>query len=178
MSEEKVLTGREKSNANLRPSPGFTKDNAVEIGRRGGIASGVAKRRNKSMKEAAEAILNAQMVNPKTKKLLEEAGIDPEQMTNFMSICVGMLKKAEKGDTRAADFFVNAVQEDIKSRELEEKRRSNLESEKAKREELRLKEKAIELGQNINLNVDRSPKFDDILSQIAGSSSAGLKEDE
>ena len=177
VKEERVLTGRERSNANLKPYGNFTKENAAEIGRRGGIASGVAKRRNKSMKEAAEAVLNAKIVNPKTRKQLEDAGINPDEMTNFMSICYGMLKKAEKGDPRAAEFFVAAVQEDIKSRELDEKKRNNQEIEKTKREELRLKEKAIDMGQNINLNVEKNIKFDEVLTQMAGAS-AGLSPDD
>jgi hypothetical protein len=177
MSEEKILTGKERRELNLvGPERGFTKENAKERGHQGGIRSGEVKRRNKTMAAAAKSFLESGVINPKVKEQLREYGYEEEDMTQYLQVVAGMANKASKGDARAADWLISAAQQDIKARELDEKIRSNKEAEKAKREELRLKEKAIEMGQNINLNVERNQKFDDILIQAAGSQ--GLKEDE
>ena len=76
-------------------------DEAKELGRKGGIASGEARRRKKAMREWAELIgsLPTPVVCPDGTPL-EEADLDAD-------VVMQQYRKAHKGDTKAAQFIAN-----------------------------------------------------------------------
>lgn len=90
---------------NLRP---FTSDQSREKaavnGRKGGIASGVAKRKKRTLREIAEMIGNMEVKNPKTKAIMEAAGFEGTP-TNDDAAFFGIMLKAQNGDAAAMKFL-------------------------------------------------------------------------
>lgn len=74
-------------------------------GRKGGKASGEARRKNKNMKECLKILLSLDVKSPKAREQLKALGIDDEEMTNQMALMVSMLNKALKGDKGCAEFI-------------------------------------------------------------------------
>lgn len=89
---------------NLIPTTELTEEEAREMGRRGGIASGKARREKKSFREAMEILLE-QLVERKDKD-----GNVLEKVPRIDAICLKQIEKAlSKGDTKAAKFCVDVV---------------------------------------------------------------------
>lgn len=88
---------------NLKPLQANT-DRARETGRLGGIASGEARRKKRTMKEAAQQILSGGLVfgDDSTKEILALLGIDVP--TNADGIMLVATLKASRGDIEAARF--------------------------------------------------------------------------
>lgn len=89
---------------NLTP---FTSDQsreeAVKNGRKGGIASGVAKRKKKTLRELA-SIIAAAPVNKTNQKTLKKLGIeDEEDMTNDALVMQALFYKCLEGDVKAIE---------------------------------------------------------------------------
>ena len=74
-------------------------------GRKGGKASGEARRKNRNMKECLKMLLSLDVKSPKAREQLKALGIDNEEMTNQMALMVSMLNKALKGDKGCAEFI-------------------------------------------------------------------------
>lgn len=72
-----------------------------EIARQGGIASGAARRRKKSLKELGDMIGSLSVKSEKNKAIMREAGIDDEDMIRDTAMLFMLEAKAEKGDTNA-----------------------------------------------------------------------------
>lgn len=91
-----------KQNKNLKP---FTSDQsrekAVKNGRKGGIASGKAKRKRKALAEMAHAFA-ALPVPEKTKEQLKALGVSEEDAVHQMALVAAMFSAGEKGNVRAA----------------------------------------------------------------------------
>ena len=90
---------------NLRP---FTSDQnreeAAKNGRKGGVASGAARRKAKSTRELAKLIANSPIQNTKLKnKIQSNFGLSDEDMTGNMAIIAGIYSEAVKGNVKAAD---------------------------------------------------------------------------
>lgn len=79
------MAEKKKRGANLRP---LTTEKAREIGRLGGIASGVKKREQKRLKELAQALLQA-------------PSQDDPSITNGEALIVAMINTALAGDVKA-----------------------------------------------------------------------------
>ena len=81
---------------------GLTSEEAQEIGRKGGIASGEARKEKKKMKDQAELLLSLAVKNPKLKKVMQDLGLDEEEQTNQMAMIISVMNKAiTKGDVQA-----------------------------------------------------------------------------
>lgn len=94
---------------NLKPCEyKFTQEEA----KRGGIASGVARRRKKSLKEAADLFLSLPVSDTKQWNKIAKQGVDPEDIDNQMAIIVGLSMKAAKGDPKAAKVLFDLLGED------------------------------------------------------------------
>lgn len=96
---------------NLRPFRSV--EEAREMGRRGGIASGEARRRKKTMCETAKMLMDMQ-VPEKAKELkakLAVMGIDEEDFTYQTAVIVGVINQAMKGNTKAAVFLRDTMGE-------------------------------------------------------------------
>lgn len=87
---------------NLKP---LSTEKAREIGRKGGIASGKAKKQRKNMKEALNMLLSLDVKSSKAREQLRQLGIEDEDMTNEMAMMVAMFTKAMKGDRGCAEFI-------------------------------------------------------------------------
>ena len=64
-------------------------EEARESGRKGGIASGVARRRKRSLKESADLFLSLPVADQKQWNKIAKQGVDPEDVDNQMAIIVG-----------------------------------------------------------------------------------------
>lgn len=90
---------------NLRPVQ--SEKEAREKGRKGGIASGAARRRKRDMRQAAKLLLDAD-VSPSQKSmrmLMKSLGIDEQDMTYSMAILSAVLLQAGNGNVKAAAFL-------------------------------------------------------------------------
>lgn len=77
-----------------------------EAGRKGGKASGEARRKKRQMKNAAKLLLDMPVVGENAVKNLETLGFEEEDMTNQMALLVRIFQKAiATGDVRAAEFL-------------------------------------------------------------------------
>lgn len=79
-----------------------TSEELREMTRKGGIASGEARRRKKTMREALEMLLFHTKLNEQTKQMLEAEGVkDAEDFNHQMVITRSLIAKAESGDVQA-----------------------------------------------------------------------------
>ncbi len=69
--------------------------------RKGGIKSGEARRRKKTMREALELLMYKTELNEQTKQMLEAEGISKEDFNHQMVITRSLIAKAESGDVQA-----------------------------------------------------------------------------
>lgn len=86
----------------IRYNENRSTDEAQENGRKGGIASGAARRRKKSLKEAADLYLSLPLRDKRKLNAMIRDGIDVENADNQMAIIVGLTKMAQAGDHKAA----------------------------------------------------------------------------
>ena len=91
------------TNDNLRI---LTPSEAREIGRKGGIASGQARRAKANLKKAMQTLLGMDVASEKARKQLEELGLAP---TNEMLLAVSTLQQATKGNQRATENVMKMV---------------------------------------------------------------------
>lgn len=75
----------------------------------GGRASGVARRRKRSLREAAELYLSLPVADKRAWNKLAREGVDPEDVDNQMAIIAGLTIKAVKGDAKAAKLLFELV---------------------------------------------------------------------
>lgn len=78
----------------------------------GGYASGVARRRKKAMREAADLFLSLPPTDKRTMNRLIRAGLDPGDVDNQMAVISGMVQAALKGDARAARVLLEMLGDD------------------------------------------------------------------
>jgi hypothetical protein len=103
------------------------REEAAKNGRKGGVASGEARRRKKSMKESFEALFAMQACD-KYKAAFKKQGISiPDDLTNEQALVLSMTAKAIAGDARMAALVLDVMGEK--------------QSDVLKRKELELKEK-------------------------------------
>jgi hypothetical protein len=79
----------------------LTTSKAREIGKLGGIASGKAKKRRKTLAELGDMIGSLSVKSEKNKAIMREAGIEDEDMIRDTAMLFMLEAKAEKGDTNA-----------------------------------------------------------------------------
>ena len=90
-----------------------TGEKQVEIARKGGIASGEARRRKKTMRETAKMLLDMEIPNAakELRKKLKLMGVSEDDFTYQSALMVGILNQAMKGNTKAASFLRDTVGE-------------------------------------------------------------------
>lgn len=124
---------------NLKPVR--TKEEAKERGRNGGIASGEARRKKRSMKQAAKILLDMPVALTSVSDQMQEMfGIGEEDLTNQMAVMVAALKEALNGNMRAAEFLRDTAGENYNSNreyklQQQESRRRDAEFEYRKQKE-------------------------------------------
>jgi hypothetical protein len=96
---------------NLVPMDQRTKEEARELGREGGRASGIARRRKRSLREAADLYLSLPVADRKSWNKIAREGVDPEDIDNQMAMIIGLTQQAMKGDAKAAKVIVDLIGE-------------------------------------------------------------------
>ena len=103
---------REDGYKNLVPMDQRSKDEARSLGQQGGIASGAARRRKRSMREAADYYLSLPETDRRRVNAMLRDQIDPEDVDNQMSVVMGIAAAAKQGDARAANVLLKMLGEE------------------------------------------------------------------
>ena len=102
---------------NLIPMDQRSKSEARELGQKGGIASGISRRRKRSLKEAADLYLSLPVADCRTWNKIARRGVDPDDIDNQMAMIIGLTIAATAGDAKAAKVIVDLLGEDSHSEE-------------------------------------------------------------
>ena len=100
---------------NLIPFNQRTESERREICVAGGRASGVSRRRKKSLKEAADLYLSLPVTDQRKWNAIARRQVAPEDIDNQMAIIIGLADAAAKGDSRAAKVLIDLLGEDRKA---------------------------------------------------------------
>lgn len=90
---------------NLIPNSERSPSEVRENGRKGGIASGKARRKKRDMREAAKVLLDTEVKNPRVRRKMKDNGIEDNDLTNQMAVLLSMFMSAVNGNVRAAEFL-------------------------------------------------------------------------
>ena len=102
---------------NLIPMDQRSQSVARDLGQKGGIASGISRRRKRSLKEAADLYLSLPVSDRKMWNKISRRGVDPEDIDNQMAMIIGLTMAATAGDAKAAKVIVDLLGEDAHSEE-------------------------------------------------------------
>ena len=102
---------------NLIPNSERTPEERREIATAGGKASGVSRRRKRSLKEAADLYLSLPVSDRRVWNKIAQRGVDPEDIDNQMAMVIGLTMAATAGDAKAAKVIVDLLGEDAHSEE-------------------------------------------------------------
>lgn len=97
---------------------------ARENGKKGGKASGEARRAKKTMREQAELLLSLPVSDLKKYNKLARMGIPLENIDNKMLIVAALLAAASDGDVPAAKELRNIIGEDRETGDSDELRKA------------------------------------------------------
>ena len=103
---------------NLIPNSERTPSELREICSKGGKASGVARRRKRSLREAADLLLSLPVKDPDALDRILGAGVPVEDADYQMAVVVGMTIRAMNGDSKSARVLMEMLG-DTKSDEVE-----------------------------------------------------------
>ena len=84
-------------------------EEAARNGKIGGIASGAARRRKRSLKEAADLYLSLPVTDKRVYNKIARDGVEPEDIDNQMAIISGLAKVAAMGDSKAAKVLFDLL---------------------------------------------------------------------
>ena len=99
---------------NLIPLDKRSKSAQRKIQAMGGRASGEARRRRKSLREAAELYLSLPVADRRKWNKIAAEGVPPDDVDNQMAIIIGLSVKAAKGDAKAAKLLFDLLGEQPK----------------------------------------------------------------
>lgn len=105
---------------NLIPLSERTKDEQRAIAKKGGRASGKARRKKRTAQEAAQLILSLP-VKKEQDKILEEYGIEKSDRNYLILIMVKAVQMASDGDLKAIEFIRDTLGENPKYKLYEKK---------------------------------------------------------
>lgn len=113
---------------NLIPFNERTESEQREIAQKGGIASGAARRRKRSMRQAADYYLSLPETDSRRVNAMLRDQIEPEDVDNQMAVIVGIAEQAKRGNPQAATVLLKmlgeeTVQEDPAADALESARK-------------------------------------------------------
>ena len=91
---------------NLIPVTKRTKSEAREKSKKGGQASGAARRKKKSMKQVANYLLSLPVVEKLQEEMIQ-SGIAVDETDNQTALVFSMMQRAIKGNVTAAQFIAN-----------------------------------------------------------------------
>lgn len=102
---------------NLVPFDERSEKEARELGQKGGIASGAARRRKKNLKQKMQLLLSLPAADNDQEELAV-MGVDPEDMDNEMVLVKALFLAAAEGDTRAFDRIQDVLGKSVAREEL------------------------------------------------------------
>ena len=111
MPNEKNLMPIQEVNSNR------TREQHSEDSRKGGVASGISRRRKRSLKEAADLYLSLPVSDRKMWNKISRHGVDPDDIDNQMAMIIGLTMAATAGNAKAAKVIVDLLGEDSHSEE-------------------------------------------------------------
>lgn len=94
---------------NIVPYQFRSGEEARENGAKGGVASGIARRRKRSLREAADLYLSMPVTDNRKWNQLAIDGVDIEDIDNQMAIVAGLSRRAQDGDAKAAKVLVDII---------------------------------------------------------------------
>ena len=97
---------------NLIPFSERTESERKRIQSAGGRASGAARRRKRSLREAVDLYLSLPVAQQRAWNKIARQGIDPEDIDNQMAMVIGLTMAATAGDARAGRLLVDLLGED------------------------------------------------------------------
>lgn len=104
---------------NLIPFNRRTESEQRAIQSAGGIASGAARRRKKSLKEAADLYLSLPVSDKRRWNRISRRYVDPEDIDNQMAMIIGLVDAATSGNARAAKIIADLIGDSAKAEEAE-----------------------------------------------------------
>lgn len=96
---------------NLIPNSERTPSELREMCSNGGKASGAARRRKKSLREAADLYLSLPFRDGRKLRAMVSDGLDPNEIDNQMAVIVGLAKMAQMGDSKSAKLLFELLNE-------------------------------------------------------------------
>lgn len=88
-----------------------SREEAERNGRKGGVASGAARRRKRALREAADLYLSMPVRDGRKRNALLRDGLDPDDVDNQMAVIVGLTKAAQLGEAKAAKLLFELIDE-------------------------------------------------------------------
>ena len=126
-----------KGHDNLIPLNERTKDEQRKIQKKGGIASGKARRKKANLKRTMEELLKMDLPDSKLKQQLVAIGLDPS-MEQGLALSV-LLKAINKGNHQAFETIQKTIQQTTTLQDRQEQKariaKLQAETEKIKKEE-------------------------------------------
>ena len=105
---------------NLIPNEERTPSERRENARKAGIASGKARRRKRSMKEAADLFLSLPVSDKRKFNKAARRYVDVEDIDNQMLMIMGLVDAATDGDARAARVVIDMIGESTPREDAEQ----------------------------------------------------------
>lgn len=136
---------------NLIPVTERSKEEARALSSKGGKASGVTRRRKKTMKDAMNLLL-ALPVDDANRAKMERLGIDPSIADNQMLMLIAAFQQAIKGNVRAMEF-IKEITGSSAMTELD-KKQLKLENEKIALQREKLKQEAPVTDDSVQQKMD------------------------
>lgn len=97
---------------NLIPFNERTESEQRVISQKGGIASGAARRRKRSMRQAADYYLSLPETDRRRVNAMLRDQIEPEDVDNQMAVIVGIAEQAKRGNPQAATVLLKMLGEE------------------------------------------------------------------
>lgn len=111
-----MASGNEK---NLIPNSQRTPEELREMTRKGGIASGKARRKKADLKKAMQTLLALDVASEKSKEQLEALGVEA---TNEMLLAFATFQQAVKGNQRAVENVIKLTTTDKDKHDIAEQK--------------------------------------------------------
>ena len=98
--------------SNLIPFSERTEDEQRKIRSMGGVASGIARRRRKALREALDVYLSLPVQDKRSLNRLLRAGVDEDDADTQMLIISSLVQRAIDGNVRAAQLIFDLMADD------------------------------------------------------------------
>lgn len=110
--------------ANLKPfgTGKFTDEEEFAIRSAGGKASAAARKKRKTLKRLAETLLDAKVTDTDTIKILTALGVSEDDRTWQTAIIAAQIMQAAAGNTKAAKFLAETLEETIQAAQLKQRK--------------------------------------------------------